>query len=139
MYPVAIQKGDVYIMVPDDSSEDHSHDFSSPEAAPAPRRELAANEFHVSDVGPGQMKLVFSGAESVAVYRVGDNYFATESLCPHMGGELTEGFLEGDVIRCPIHSSRFRVEDGSNVSGPARRPLKTFRVILEGEIGRVEA
>jgi nitrite reductase (NADH) small subunit len=139
MYPVAVQKGEVFIMVPDDSSEDHSHDFSSPHDKPAPRHELAANEFSVAEVGVGRMKLVHLGEDSVAVYHVGDNFYATESLCPHMNGELTEGFLEGDIIRCPIHSSRFRVEDGSNVSGPARRPLKSYRVILEGEIGRVEA
>jgi nitrite reductase/ring-hydroxylating ferredoxin subunit len=85
------------------------------------------------------MKLVFLGEDSVAVYRVGDNFFATQSLCTHMGGELTEGDLEGDVIRCPIHWARFRVVDGSNLSGPARKPLKTFRVVVDGKIGRVEA
>jgi 3-phenylpropionate/trans-cinnamate dioxygenase ferredoxin subunit len=84
------------------------------------------------------MKLVFLGEDSVAVFRVGEKFFATQSLCTHMGGELTEGELDNGIVTCPIHGARFNVADGEPVRGPARRPLKTYNVTLTGEIGRVE-
>jgi ethylbenzene dioxygenase ferredoxin subunit len=139
VYPVVVKNGEVSIMVPDESDGEHSHEFAEVSQAQESLRDLAANEFLVDELAPGQMKLVFLGEDSVAVYQVGDKFFATQSLCTHMGGELTEGDLEGDVIRCPIHWARFRVVDGSSLSGPARKPLKTFRVVVDGKIGRVEA
>jgi nitrite reductase/ring-hydroxylating ferredoxin subunit len=51
---------------------------------------------------------------------------------------LNEGDLEGHVIECPWHASRFDVTTGKVLRGPAEDPLKTYKVALEGEIGRVE-
>ena len=39
--------------------------------------------------------------------------------CSHLGGPLSEGKLDGDIVQCPWHGSRFSVKDGSVVDGPA--------------------
>jgi nitrite reductase/ring-hydroxylating ferredoxin subunit len=41
-------------------------------------------------------------------------------------------------VTCPWHGSQFNVCTGAVLSGPAKDPLKTYRVVVEGEIGRVE-
>ncbi|MDE3089435.1 MAG: non-heme iron oxygenase ferredoxin subunit, partial [Chloroflexota bacterium] len=106
-------------------------------AKDAPRA-LEPNEFRAANVPPGQTRLVQVGEESVAVYNVGGTFFATQDECTHQGGPLSEGNLDGAVITCPIHGSRFDVQSGAVVRGPATRAIKTFRVQVDGEIARVE-
>jgi 3-phenylpropionate/trans-cinnamate dioxygenase ferredoxin component len=46
------------------------------------------------------------------VARVGDDYFVSDNRCPHMGGDLSHGKLDGTVISCPRHHSLFDLVDG---------------------------
>jgi nitrite reductase/ring-hydroxylating ferredoxin subunit len=55
------------------------------------------------------------------------------------GGPLNEGTLDGSTVTCPWHGSQFDVCTGAVLRGPAGAPLKAYRVIVEGDIGRVEA
>ena len=105
---------------------------------PSPRRALEPNEFRITDVAPGQTRLVQVGKDSVAVYNVGSTFFATQDDCTHQGGPLSEGNLENNIITCPIHGSCFNVTNGAVVRGPAKRALQTFRVKVDGDIARVE-
>ena len=147
MYPVVEQNGEVYLMLPDEDEEGHHHDFSSSMEGESIKglsergeqsHKLAENEFWLADVTPGNMKQLFVQGETIAVYNVDGRYFATQSLCTHTGGELTEGDLEGIVVRCPVHSSEFRIDDGMVIRGPARKTLKTYRVTSDEAIGRIE-
>ncbi|OGO32903.1 MAG: hypothetical protein A2Z16_11810 [Chloroflexi bacterium RBG_16_54_18] len=101
-------------------------------------QKLKENEFRASELKPGQAKLLFLKGEPVAVYNVDGEFYATQDACTHAGGPLSEGELEGKLIVCPWHSSCFDVTNGQVMCGPADEPVKTFRVILEGETGRVE-
>ena len=40
------------------------------------------------------------------------NYFAVQAECPHKGGPLEKGQLEGDVLICPWHRYEFNVLTG---------------------------
>jgi nitrite reductase/ring-hydroxylating ferredoxin subunit len=74
----------------------------------------------------------------VAVYHVGERFYATSNTCTHADGPLNEGDLEGTVITCPWHGSCFDVTSGAVRCGPADAPVQSYRVTLEGKIGRVE-
>jgi nitrite reductase/ring-hydroxylating ferredoxin subunit len=75
--------------------------------------------------------------EVVAVYNVDGDYFATQNSCTHARGPLSKGRLDGYNVICPWHDSCFDVRNGEVTCKPARKPVKTYQVQLEGEIGRV--
>jgi nitrite reductase/ring-hydroxylating ferredoxin subunit/uncharacterized membrane protein len=62
----------------------------------------------------------------VLLVRHAGTVLAVQEWCPHAGGPLSEGKLEGDVIECPWHQSRFCLTDGRPLQGPASVPLRTF-------------
>jgi nitrite reductase/ring-hydroxylating ferredoxin subunit len=120
--------GELYLQVPDLGA-------SAPEPAASP--ELAENEFLACELAPGQTKLVRLDGRRVLVYNVDGTFYATDSECPHAYGPLEDGDLEGHVVVCPLHGSRFDVTTGAVVEGPADEPLQTFRLVVDGDIVRV--
>lgn len=103
-------------------------------AAPIDRAALKDNEFRVSQLPPGSALRV----GSVAVFNIAGSFFATQDKCTHRQGPLSEGKLDGSTVTCPFHGAQFNVSTGAVLRGPARDPLKTYHVIVDGEIGRIE-
>ena len=95
---------------------------------------LKENEFRVSEVPPGSALLV----GDVAVFNIAGSVFAPQGKCTHRQGPLAEGKLDGSTVTCPVHGAQFNVCTGQVLRGPAKDPLKTYRVIVNGDIGRVE-
>ncbi len=56
---------------------------------------------------PGRTELVTLNGEDVALFRRGDEIFAIGNQCPHQGGNLCDGFIEGDIVTCPLHGWEF--------------------------------
>lgn len=137
-YPVQVRDGAVYVRVPilvrDEVSV--SLDAFAPPAEAAPA--LKADEFRPAQLKPGQATRLHVDGEPVAVYNVEGVFFATHDHCTHARGPLSEGRLDGKKIICPWHDSCFDVTDGSVLCGPAKKPVKTYRVTVDGEIARVE-
>ena len=92
------------------------------------------NQFRINEVPPGSAFLV----GNVAVFNVAGSFCATQAKCTHKQGPLNEGKLDGSTVTCAWHGSQFNVCTGAVLRGPAANPLKTYRVIVEGEIGRIE-
>jgi nitrite reductase/ring-hydroxylating ferredoxin subunit/uncharacterized membrane protein len=87
------------------------------------------------DLPQGKLVAVDVGRVPVVLLRQDGQILAAESWCPHAGGPLDKGKLEGTVVECPWHQSRFDLRDGAPVQGPASAPLRTFEVREEG--GRI--
>lgn len=61
--------------------------------------------------------------------------FALAETCSHLGGPLAEGELVGNSVRCPWHGSRFSLEDGSVIDGPATHPQPCLEArVRDGQI-----
>jgi 3-phenylpropionate/trans-cinnamate dioxygenase ferredoxin subunit len=59
-------------------------------------------------------KVTFNGKE-IMVAKVSGGYYAVDNRCPHFGGDLSAGILEGTTITCPRHGSQFDIRDGKNL------------------------
>jgi nitrite reductase/ring-hydroxylating ferredoxin subunit len=95
---------------------------------------LKANEFRVSDVPPGSVLLL----GDVAVFSVAGGFCATQATCTHRAGPLSEGTIDDTAVTCPLHGAQFNVWTGAVLRGPATEPLKTYPVVIDGGIGRVD-
>lgn len=79
------------------------------------------------DLGPveqiplrGARSVPVAGGEELAVFRTGDNrVYALVNRCPHKGGPLSQGIVQGDKVACPLHDWKI-----SLVTGEAAAPDK---------------
>jgi nitrite reductase/ring-hydroxylating ferredoxin subunit len=98
-----------------------------------------SDEFHtvakVGELAPGEMILVRIRRQRIALYNVDGGYFATDDTCSHEEASLTEGFLFGDVVECPLHGAAFNVRTGEVEAFPAVVGIATYPVrIVDDEI-----
>ncbi|HIQ29643.1 MAG TPA: non-heme iron oxygenase ferredoxin subunit [Candidatus Caldiarchaeum subterraneum] len=70
--------------------------------------------------------------ESVLVLFVGGRVYALSNICTHEYAEMVNGLVVDDTITCPVHLSRFRLDDGEVLYPPAEKPLKTYKVVEKG-------
>ena len=94
----------------------------------------------IDEIPSGAMKAFPLDGTEVLVANCGGVFYAVSNICTHMGGHLTEGKLDGFVVRCPRHGACFDVRTGDNVTSPKIGPLKmkaadlqTYTVSVEGE------
>ena len=94
------------------------------------------------DLQNGQMKEIETEGHKILVAKVADKYYAAQARCPHLGGILANGKLEGTVVTCPLHGSQFDLVDGRvirwtrwtgalaaiNRTVKKPRPLKIYKV-----------
>ena len=69
-----------------------------------------------SEIPPGACKRVDVGGKPVALYNVGGTFYASEDTCPHRGGPLGEGELEGCAVTCPWHAWTFDLKSGESLT-----------------------
>lgn len=83
-------------------------------------------------VGEGRAFVV--GDEQVAVFRLrGGEVRAVAASCPHRGGPLADGLIDGEQVICPLHNHAFRLADGQPTTGQS--PVRAYRVSVEdGEL-----
>jgi NAD(P)H-dependent nitrite reductase small subunit len=86
----------------------------------------------VDDIPPGKAIAVAAGHRTIAVFRVGDRFFALSNVCPHKGASLCEGVIEDGVVRCPWHHWNWRLVDGTLESDPRQR-VRTYEVAVDGD------
>ena len=83
------------------------------------------------DIQPSKMVAIEVDGEKVCVANVEGKYYAIGNVCTHMGGPLAEGKLEGNVVQCPWHGSRFDITTGKVLRPPAVREEPTYEVKVE--------
>lgn len=93
----------------------------------------------VSDLPPGRLKRVEVGGRLILLANVAGEIFAVDDDCTHISGPLDQGELCEYTLTCPLHLARFDIRDGRVLRGPAREPLPTYAVRIEGDAVLVAA
>ena len=79
----------------------------------------------------GEMKGVTVGSQEVALYNIKGEIFATDNLCTHAFAFLSDGWLDGEEVECPLHAGRFEIKTGKGLGPPIPCDIKTFPVRVE--------
>jgi nitrite reductase (NADH) small subunit len=77
-----------------------------------------------SEIPEGTGKIFEVGGNHVALWNVGGNFYAFQNVCPHRGGPVGEGELEGNIITCPWHGWQFDVTTCQNTFNPSAKLTK---------------
>lgn len=85
------------------------------------------------EVEPDAPLGVTVGAQKFGIYDVDGTLHAAEDICPHAAALLTQGFVEGCEVECPLHSAVFDVSTGKHLRGEPCRDLRTFPVRVVGQ------
>jgi NAD(P)H-dependent nitrite reductase small subunit len=84
----------------------------------------------IADGAPLAVKL---GDVPIALYRLEGKIYAIDDVCPHEFALLSQGFIEGGAIECPLHQACFEIATGRCLSGPTAVDLRTYAVKVDGD------
>ena len=69
----------------------------------------------------------------LALYRVDGRVYCTGNLCTHAEAYLSDGYLEGFEIECPLHGARFDIRTGAALCAPASQDILVYPVRVVGD------
>ena len=84
------------------------------------------------EVNPGEIRGTKVGDVDIAIYNVDGKFYATSNVCTHAFALLSDGFLDGDVVECPLHAGAFDVKSGKAVCAPVTEDIKTYPTRVTG-------
>ncbi len=94
-------------------------------------------EYHevakTSDLDEEEVMSVMIGDEEIALFNLKGEFYATHGICTHENIGLADGFVDGDLIECPLHAACFEIKTGKACNPPATVDLKTYPVKVEGD------
>ena len=86
-----------------------------------------------TEVGEGELASFEVGGERIAVANVAGTFHAFGDTCTHLQCSLAGGELEGTVVTCPCHGSKFDVTSGALLRGPAQEPVQSYAARVEND------
>jgi nitrite reductase/ring-hydroxylating ferredoxin subunit len=87
----------------------------------------------LSDVPEGEPFGTTLGDIPVCVVRRGERCYAFEDMCTHELARLSKGYLNGNVIECPLHEAKFDITTGKALCAPAEGDVATYEARVEGD------
>jgi ferredoxin-nitrite reductase len=106
---------------------------SKPEVEPGPVQ-LA---IRAEEIAEGSGKLLRARGEEMAVFKSNGQVYAIQNICPHEGGQLCNGWVEGGEVVCPLHGYKFDLKTGACSTDPKLR-VRVFRLVAQGDQFAVE-
>ena len=86
----------------------------------------------LSDIPDKGAKVVEVDETPISLFRVDKEVYALHNICPHQGGPLNEGFIDGTKVTCPWHAWEFDIKTGECLTVPQSRQ-RCFKVHVKGE------
>ena len=89
----------------------------------------------VTEVAVGRMRACKLGEREIVVCHTRDGVFAVDNTCSHALARMSEGYLKGTRITCPMHGATFDVRTGRVLGGPASLPLPAYATrVVDGMV-----
>ena len=92
-----------------------------------------------TQVDPITPLAVAVGGVAIGIYEVDGVLHAIEDICPHAQARLSEGFVDGCEIECPMHAAVFDVTTGRHLRGEPCRDVQRYPVRIVGNRIEVRA
>lgn len=86
----------------------------------------------LEELPPGASKEVEHDGRIFALFNVDGQILVIDGICPHQGGPLAEGMIEGAIVTCPWHGWQFDVRTGQSQISP-RIQQASYEVKVEGQ------
>ena len=86
----------------------------------------------VGDVDDEEAIRVEVDGQPVALYYVEGKYYATDDLCTHEDASLSEGYIDGTTVECPLHQGVFCLKTGKALQAPVEKDVSILEVNVEG-------
>lgn len=87
----------------------------------------------LKDVPEGGIIEPRTDGDPLFLTKVGGVVMALGSTCTHAGCNVAFGEITGRTISCPCHGSEFDLQTGEAVKGPAEKPLRKYKIRVEGD------
>ena len=87
----------------------------------------------LESVPEGDVTSVNVDGREIALYEVEGEVFATDNFCTHGAARMSDGFLEGREIECPLHQGRFDVCTGKAMCAPLTQDIRVYPVRIENK------
>lgn len=97
----------------------------------------AAPMIRIQEIAEGRAKLLRAGGEEMAVFKSDGQLYGVQNICPHEGGQLCNGWIEGGEVVCPLHRYKFNLKTGSCSTDPKLK-VKIFKLVGQGDQYRIE-
>ncbi|UFX44138.1 non-heme iron oxygenase ferredoxin subunit [Bradyrhizobium sp. 41S5] len=89
----------------------------------------------LGSIAPGEMAAKEAGTSQFVVYNIDGAIFATDNVCTHAYALLSDGWLDDDVVECPLHGGQFNVKTGKALCDPLDCDLRIYETrIVDGMI-----
>jgi nitrite reductase/ring-hydroxylating ferredoxin subunit len=111
-----------------------------PQALAVPVQSAAEPERPIirpQDIAEGSAKLLRAKGEEMAVFKSNGQLYGIQNICPHAGGQLCNGWIDGGEVVCPIHQYKFDLKSGVCSTDPKLK-VKVFRLVAQGDQFTVE-
>ena len=92
----------------------------------------ARTSLRVSEIAEGKGKLLRVKGEEMAVFKNNGKLYGIQNICPHEGGQLCNGRIEGGEVVCPLHGYKFDLNTGACSTDPTLK-VRVFRLVTQGE------
>jgi 3-phenylpropionate/trans-cinnamate dioxygenase ferredoxin subunit len=90
------------------------------------------------DLPPGEAVRIVGPHAPIAVFNADGALYAIDDTCTHQDASLSEGWLEGCFVECPLHAASFDLRTGEPTCLPAKRPVKTYPVFVKDGVVYVD-
>ena len=86
-----------------------------------------------SQIDEDEATQVLVEGKEIADINLGGEFYAMDDICSHAYASMSDGYIEGECIECPLHGAQFNIKTGKAETAPATVDLKTYEVKIDGD------